>query len=365
MKTALNENHRKNGAKFFSFAGWEMPLQFRGIFQETKAVRTSAGLFDVSHMGRIDIAGKDTLSFLDHLSSNSVLDKPFGKAFYTVLCNESGGAVDDLLIFLISETQAFTIANAINREQDLNHLKEVGKAFQVEITPRYASDGILSLQGPLSRQILERVLRNAPKLSHMEFRELPEYKIILSRTGYTGEDGYEIFAPHAEIVSLWEKLLEVGRPDKLEPCGLGARDLLRLEMGYALYGHELSPAISPIESVAQWVVKLKDHNFLGKAAIEKLAMSGKQRYPVALSALHGIPAREGYPLFSDQLKIGHITSGSFSPTLRKPIALGLIDRFCNDNQSIEVEIRQNRYPFQVVHLPFIKKGKTHEIHRNP
>lgn len=361
MKTALFDLHQKNGAKFISFSGWEMPLAYRGIVPECFAVRSAAGLFDVSHMGKIDISGKDAIPFLDVLSSNAIIGKPFGKAIYTVFCNSSGGAIDDALIYPLSTYKAFAVVNAANRMSVLNHFEEVGRNYEVDIKNCYSGTGIIALQGPKSTAILELARPHFPEIAFPEIApkevvELPRGEWAFSRTGYTGEDGYEFYGKDAAIRLLFEVLLEVGKPLGLLPCGLGARDVLRLEKGYALYGHELSPSITPLESVASSFVKLNGRHFLGKEALEKVAESKNRRYAVGLIGLGKIPAREHYPIYLGKEIIGVITSGTFSPHLNRPIALGLIDRKMERGEEVLVEVRGERYPFQVGALPFLRSN---------
>lgn len=346
MKTALYENHQREGAKFFTFAGFEMPLQYKGVLQEYNAVRHHVGLFDVSHMGRIDISGKDTLKFLDFLSTNTILNKPVDHAVYTVLCNEEGFSLDDVLIYLLNETSAFIVANASNREKDLEHIRNVALGYEVEVKDRFNDTGILALQGPKSGEILHSLFPKVPPLNPLQV--YPQKNLILSRTGYTGEEGYEFFGSHEEIKDLWEKFLNLGA----QPCGLAVRDVLRLEMGYALYGHELSEKISPLESVASWTVKLNEHDFLGKKGLSSFE---HKQFPVGLIGKEGAIAREGAPIYLSQKEIGKVTSGTFSPTLQKPIALGLIDQKLPLHSEVFVEIRKSLHPFEVVKWPFLPK----------
>lgn len=351
-QTPLYENHRLLNAKFVSFAGWQMPLYYKGIHKEVLSVRSNLGLFDVSHMGRVSIRGKDTLPYLEHLSANTVLDKPFKKAFYTVFCNRMGRVIDDLLVYLEDQEHAFIVVNASTRESDLRHLKRESAHFAVHIEPRYENEGIISLQGPKSHEIL----RGVPSLSPFEFAPW-EKGITISRTGYTGEEGYEFFGPAPLIKALWNMLLEKGKPLGLEPCGLGARDILRLEMGYALYGHELSETIYPQESVAAWTVKLDAHDFVGKKGLIEAENEGHLRHPIALLGMEQIPAREGYPIFFHNNQIGKVTSGAFSPTLNRPIALGMIQELLPEKERVDVLIRNSYHPFEIVKLPFIKRPK--------
>lgn len=329
MQTSLYAQHVKLNAKIIPFAGWDMPLYYTGIFQEVAAVRNQVGLFDVSHMGRITITGSNALQFLDYLSTNTVLDKPLGKAFYTIFCNKEGYPLDDLLVYLIDSNQLFIVVNASNREKIFQHLNVEGAKFKVEIKPHF-DEGILSLQGPKSPALI----KDYPPLS--PFQILFHHDMIISRTGYTGEEGYEFYGKSSQIKALWDLLIR-----EAQPCGLGARDVLRLEKGYALYGHELNKSIYPTESVAKRFVKMH-HQFLGKEALEKVPVL---RYPVFLSGLEKIPAREGYLIFYKRENIGFVTSGTFSPTFKQPIALGLINEPLNDNSEVEVLIRSNYYPF--------------------
>lgn len=323
-----------------------MPLYYQGIFREVEAVRKKVGLFDVSHMGRIFISGPDTLPLLEHLSTNTVLDKPLGKAFYTVFCNDDGYALDDLLVYLIDTASAFIVVNASNREKILNHVKKESIYFSVQIEEHYSNEGILSLQGPKSHEIL----RGVPPLSPFQFAHWQK-GILIARTGYTGEDGYEFFGSAPLIKALWNQLIDKGAV----PCGLGARDILRLEVGYSLFGHELSESIYPLESFAAWTVKMDAHDFIGK---EALMRAHHMRTPIALVGIENIPAREGYPILFHKRNIGQITSGAFSPTLSRPIALGLVTEPLLEKERVDVSIRSRLYPFEIVKLPFINKMRS-------
>lgn len=353
MRTALFPQHQKNGAKFLNFAGYEMPLQYEGILSECHAVRHKAGLFDVSHMGAIKISGIDTVPFLNLISTNIVLNKPFGKVFYTVLCDDQGGAIDDLLLALLSPHEALMIVNASNRQHVLQHLQKVMMRFQVELSPLFETHGILSLQGPLSSSYIGEIFPTI-KLKSKEITTIGKDS-YLSRTGYTGEDGYEIIGPNEMIFQVWEKLLHNQKELKL--CGLGARDLLRLEMGYALYGHELSLNIKPIESVAAWAVKLENHDFIGKHAQLQLLNSDHCRKAVGLVGLEPPIARENAPIFISGKQEGYVTSGSYSPQLKAPIALALVNEPLKRDQIVQIEIRKELVPFKVSALPFIQIHK--------
>lgn len=352
MKTALFEAHRALGAKIVDFCGWEMPIQYKGIIQEHQAVRSHVGIFDVSHMGRIFVEGLGAEALLDYLSTNTISDKKDGTATYTVWCRESGTVVDDLIIYRVSKTKFFVVVNAGNREKDLIHLLHHSAARDVIINDRYHEDGILAVQGPKALALITDLFPKTCDLKPMHFLSVPykDQQIVISRTGYTGENGVEIYAPNDVIVDLWSVLLEKGRPYGIEPIGLAARDTLRLEMGYALYGHELSDAIMPNESVSAWTIKWDKPDFLGKHAIEASSQKARYEYGIALKD-KGI-AREGYPVFQNGKQIGVVTSGTLSPTLNQAIAIVLVEKKLQEGDSVEIQIRQNLCEAQVVSLPF-------------
>lgn len=355
MKTALYDHHRALNAKLIDFGGWEMPIQYKGIIHEHQTVRSHVGIFDVSHMGRIMVEGLMAEALLDHLSTNQIIGKKDGSATYTVWCHDDGTCVDDLIVYRISETQFFVIGNAGNREKDLEHLLHYSAGQDVIINDRYHEDGILAIQGPNAMELTSKIFPDAANLKPMTFY-IDNYEgdpVTISRTGYTGAGGVEICASNATIVLLWETFLTEGKPYGIEPIGLGARDTLRLEMGFALYGHELSDKIAPNESVSGWTINWDKPDFIGKAALEKLEIGEKKRreYGIILTG-EGI-AREGYPVLQDGKQIGLVTSGNFSPTLNQSIALVLVDKNLQVGDSVEVQIRQHRCPAHVVNLPFI------------
>lgn len=349
MKTALYDQHIALGAKMVEFAGWEMPIQYSGIIPEHHAVRQHAGLFDVSHMGRILIEGPDAEKLLDFLSTNVIAGKPSGSATYTVWCREDGGCVDDVIVYKVDQTHYFVIVNAGNRDKDYRHLMKYAHGYDVTVNERFTQDGILAIQGPAAKDILKRLFPEIVSIAPMHFK-VGRYhfqEAILSATGYTGAGGFEIYAPNTAITALWKDLLGLGKADGLIPVGLGARDTLRLEMGYALYGHELKEDIKPIETVSHWTVKANKHDFLGKEFQEK------KRTQHGLIVLEGGIAREGYEVFKGDASIGHVTSGTFSPTLQKAVAIILSTTPLNEGDIVDVQIRQKRCPCKIVKLPFI------------
>ena len=336
MRTFLYERHVALGAKLVDFAGWEMPIHYQGILQEHQAVRERVGLFDVSHMARVSIVGKEALPFVDWLSTNRL--KGVGRATYTCLCNADGGTVDDTLVYHESDTSFFLVLNASRRKADLAHLRRESAPFDVQIIENFHHEGILALQGPLASQYY-------PEMKPMTFRR--EGELIISETGYTGSGGVELFGPQEQISALWDHFIAKG----VEPIGLGARDTLRLEKGYALYGHELSLEIAPLESVSKWTVCL-DKEFLGKKGAAGL---GRSAYGIKME--EGAIPREGYRVYSGETEesflLGRVTSGGFSPSLKIPIALILSEQSLSPNERVYVEIRGKNVPGRVSPLPFI------------
>lgn len=335
MKTALYKRHKELNAKIVNFGGWEMPLQYQGILAEHRSVREDVGVFDVSHMGRIDIEGKEALRFLDFLSTNTISNKKDGQAVYTVFCNENGTCVDDLIIFRRSQDSFFVVVNASNREKDLAHLKKYATNFDVQIHERYDGYGILALQGPRAYELLNENMR--------PMRMIEKDDVVISSTGYTGSGGFEIYASNEKILEYFDTFIDQGAV----PCGLGARDTLRLEMGFALYGHELSEEIFPCESVSAWTVDW-EKEFLGK---EKLRC---KRHAYAVLLEDKAIAREGCAVQLGEQSIGHVTSGNFSPTLEKSIALILVDRTLNEGDKIDIQVRKRKIAARVVKLPFVQ-----------
>lgn len=350
MKTALYAQHVALGAKMVEFAGWEMPVYYTGIIPEHHAVRFHAGLFDVSHMGRILIEGLQAELFLDYLSTNIIAGKPSGTATYTVLCNGRGGAVDDVIIYKTDDTHFFLIANASNRQKDLSHLIEHSAGYDVAITDRFEEDAILALQGPRAEGVLKRIFPGVIILKPMRFvtSRYHDHDVIISTTGYTGAGGFELCAPNEVVTSLWQEILDKGKSEGIVPVGLGARDTLRLEMGYALYGHELDDETRPAESVSHWTIKPSQHDFLGK---EYQSEKRHSQHGIVLSD-KGI-AREGFPVFQHGTQIGRVTSGTFSPTLQKAIAIIKSDEPLSIGDHVEVQIRDRACSAVVVKFPFL------------
>ncbi len=353
MKTALYDRHEALGAKLVDFAGWEMPVRYaKGTLAEHQAVREAVGLFDVSHMGRIVVRGPDAERLLDYLSTNKITGKRDGAATYTVWAAEDGGSVDDVIVYRQTATEFFVVANASNRQKDLDHVLSVAKNYDVVVETRYEEDGILALQGPKADEVMAQWLPEAQELKFMRLDTFTVHgeNVIIARTGYTGESGYEIMPPNNILGEVWDELIALGA----EPCGLGARDTLRLEMGFALYGHELSDTISATESVSSWTVKLGKETFLGKEALVDLELNPQKRSQQAVVLREKGIAREGCRVFSGDLEVGIVTSGTHSPTLNRSIAIVMVSGEFSEGDQLEIEVRKQKIPAEIVKLPFLK-----------
>lgn len=359
MRTVLYSRHIELGAKIVEFGGWEMPICYKGILPEHKAVRDKVGIFDVSHMGQIHVTGKDAERFLNHISTSKIEGKGHYTATYTVWPLSEGGCVDDVITYKINEFHYFICVNASNREKDLNYLKAMSEGFHVDIKDLYTEAGIIAVQGPNAEALLAPLFLEIKYLKKMHFLErlYNGKKIIISRSGYTGADGFEIYAPNSLIVELWDYCLNEGHPFGLECAGLGARDTLRLEMGYALYGHELSDSISVNESVSAWTISWDKGEFIGSAAMKRLEASGFKRREQGIILKEKGIAREGYEVFYEGNFVGNVTSGNYAPSLGKSVAIVLFIRPLPLGVEVEVKIRQNFVKAEVCLLPFFKQGK--------
>jgi len=350
LKTTLYDYHDKLGAKLVPFAGFLMPLQYSGIIDEHKHVRSKVGLFDVSHMGEFIVSGKNAKQFLQNVTINDINALKPGKAQYSALCNESGGILDDLLIYDLSD-HYMLVVNASNIEKNFNWLE---KHLLTEVVLKDISKdmGLLAIQGPLSRDLLQNFYPDINTLKYYETLMPDSDGTIVARTGYSGELGFEIYISNNKIIDLWNKLLNAS--DHIRPVGLGCRDSLRLEMGYCLYGHELNELINPIESGLSWITKL-DTQFIGSKFLSDITIE-KKLVPLVLKD-RAIP-RADYKIFDDNdNEVGFITSGAMSPSLQFGIALAYIDLpYAKDLNSFNVKIRNNTFAMDKAKLPFYKHG---------
>ncbi len=353
-ETPLASRHISLGARMVPFSGWNMPVQYVGIVEEHKAVREKAGLFDVSHMGRFVFRGPGALAHLEGLTTNRVAKLSVGQFQYSSLPNAQGGLVDDILVGRTGEQEFQVVVNAGNLGVDRDLLR-ANLPAGTEFVDESLTHGILALQGPLAVSILSSI---APDLDtnmgtyHVGWATVLGVRTLVSRTGYTGEDGFEIYSPLTQLVEVWNRLLEAGA----SPVGLGARDSLRLEAGYSLYGHELSELVSPLEAGLGWICDL-DKEFTGSAVLRAQKAAGVPRTVVGLSMEGRAIPRQGYAVFSGGEKVGEITSGTQSPTLGKGIAMALVRTGALARDAIaQGEIRGRREPAGVVARRFVRRS---------
>jgi aminomethyltransferase len=337
-KTSLFEEHEALKAKFAPFAGFNMPLQYTSVKEESLAVRNKAGVFDVSHMGEFFVEGKEAVKFVDYILTNDFAGASVGKAVYSPLCREDGTIIDDLIAYKLEDEKVLICVNAANIDKDFKWINDhVGK-FDCSLTDRSQAYSLLALQGPESEDILKKAeIFPSDDFIYYSAKEVKTSfgDLILARTGYTGEDGFEIFGGHEAIKAIWSKLLELGAL----PCGLAARDVLRLEVAYPLYGHELSDDWTPLDAGLKWTVQMKKENFIGKDFLETY----KPKYRLAkLSLDKGIP-REGYEVLNEKDdKVGVITSGTMSVTTGKGIGIALIEKSkFPENKNFKIKVRAN------------------------
>ncbi|MBV9692029.1 MAG: glycine cleavage system aminomethyltransferase GcvT [Ktedonobacteraceae bacterium] len=363
-RTPLYEQHRALGARLVEFSGWEMPVQYTSIIEEHKAVRTHAGLFDVSHMGEFKIEGEDALAFLQYLVPNNVAHLAIHQALYTTMCLPDGNVIDDLLIYHLAEQHYMMVVNAANIAKDLAWAQQQGHRFQnVVITDQSDTTSLLALQGPLAQQILQPLTEinlAAIRYYHCAAGVVDGINCIVSRTGYTGEDGFELYCAPVDVVKLWKDLLAAGKSDGQGPLptGLGARDTLRLEAGLCLYGHELDEQTNPLEAKLGWTVKLDKGSFIGRDALVAVKEHGPERKLVGIEMLErGVP-RGGCDLYASDQHIGVLTSGAPGPAVGKNIGMGYVDAaHATVGHTIQVDIRGKRLAAQIVALPFYKRNK--------
>ena len=359
-KTPLNQAHRELGARMVDFGGWDMPVQYAGVIEEHLAVRQAAGLFDVSHMGEIEVTGTNALAFIQALTINDAARLVDGQVQYSAFCYPEGGVVDDVTLYRFNDDRFLFCVNAANIDKDFAWMETVlaeSALTDVKLVNRSDAFAQLALQGPAAEKILAGLTSlQLERLVYYHFLEGPVAGVpmIVSRTGYTGEDGFELYLPAARATEVWNRLLAAGGPHGLQPIGLGARDTLRLEKGYALYGHELSREISPLEGGLAWITKLDKHDFVGKAALLAQKAHGVPRRRVGLLMQErGIP-REGYPVCRGEVEVGVVTSGTLSPSLKVGIALALVaPEAAATDTALDVLVRNRRIKAKVVRTPFV------------
>ncbi|MGC9000418.1 MAG: glycine cleavage system aminomethyltransferase GcvT [Caldisericum sp.] len=365
-RTPLYEEHLKLNAQMVPFAGFEMPLKYTSIKEEHLAVRNALGIFDVSHMGEIEIKGPDALKFTHYLVTNSVLDMKLGRVKYTPMCYEHGGEVDDLFVYNLDSNFVLLVVNASNYEKDLKFVLDHKGNFNVEIEGKTDDYGEVAIQGPKAEEFLKNYFEGETPLEKLgyfkaTYGKLFNVNVLISRTGYTGEDGFEIYAKPIDIVHIWNEALEKGKPYGIKPAGLGARDTLRFEVCYWLYGNDIDETTNPFEAGQDFAVKMDKENFIGKSALENILKEGIKRKLTGFKVLSGGVPRHGMKIYSeDGNEIGHITSGNMSFVRNEILALGYVKLEYRDLGTRLIIKDGNRvFELEVIEMPFIepKAGK--------
>lgn len=355
-RTCLYDKHVQLGALMSPFGGFDMPIQYKGIVEEHNAVRNEVGVFDVSHMGEVEITGPQAEKFVNYIFTNDITDAPLGKIYYGMMLYPDGGTVDDLLVYKVAENDLFLVINAANIDKDVAWINEQAANFDVKVDHQSDYYGQLAVQGPESEKTLLDVLKiDATDLVFYTFKKM-EYDgetIIVSRTGYTGEDGFEIYASHAVINKMWDLLIAAG----VQPCGLGCRDTLRFEVGLPLYGDELTAEISPIMATLSIFVKLEKDDFIGKEACAKQKAEGSAKKLVGLELKDKAIARHGYEVLQGDKVVGYVTTGYRGISVEKSLAFALVDREAGTlGNELNVKIRKKVFPAEVVKKRFYKKS---------
>lgn len=359
-KTSLFDSHVKAGGKIIDFAGWQLPVEYSGILPEHHAVRNSAGLFDVSHMGEVDVKGPDAEAFVQNLVTNDVTKMKDNGVMYALMCYPHGGVVDDLLVYKRTSDDFLLVINAANVDKDFDWMKSQVGAFNVSL--HNISDNVseVAFQGPKAQEILQRLttfdLESIAFFCFNENVEIAGAKCLVSRTGYTGEDGFEIYTSNDKIESVWNAILDAGKNDGALPAGLGCRDTLRFEAALPLYGQEISPEISPLEAGLGMFVKLESDDFIGRDVLVKQKSDGLSKKVIGFELLdRGIP-RHGYPVQKDGVVIGHVTTGYMAPSVGKTIGLALVDIANSEMDStFDVIIRNKPAQAKVISKKFLVK----------
>lgn len=358
-RTPFYEKHVEHNGMLIDFGGWELPVEYTGIIPEHEAVRSKAGLFDVSHMGEVTVVGKDAEAYIQKMITNDISTMEPYQIYYSPMCYEDGGVVDDLLVYKYNTQKYFIVINAANTEKDvawfLSHVTE--DVVVEDVSAKYAQ---LALQGPLAQVILQKLTdKNLDEIKFFHFCDsvmLGTVEAFVSRNGYTGEDGFEILIAPKDAGILWDAIMAAGKDEGLIPCGLGARDTLRFEACLPLYGHEITDSISPLEAGLGYFVKLDKEDFIGRDALRRQNEQGLTRKLCGIEMVdRGIP-RAGYPIFDGDFQIGHVTTGSYSPTLKKNIGLVLLETpYTTLDTIVEVGIREKRLKAKVVPKTFYQK----------
>jgi aminomethyltransferase len=358
-KTGFYDIHRQLGAKLVEFAGYYMPIQYRGIIDEHRRVRSTVGLFDVSHMGEFYVTGANAEKFLQTVTINDVSKLAVNQVQYSAMCYEHGGIVDDLLVYRMAD-KFLLVVNASNLEKDWNWLSEHLPANDVQLENRSDACSLLALQGPDSFAVLQTLTKT--DLAAIPFYSLVDTPVagipmMVSRTGYTGEKGFELCFPLEYSTTVWNAIMTAGKPHQIEPIGLGARDTLRLEMKYCLYGNDIDATTNPLEAGLGWITKLNKGEFIGRPALLKAKEQGLSRKLIGFEMEGKAFPRHGYAIWADDVQIGQVASGTFSPILEKGIGTGYVPaNLAAVGTPLAIEIRNTRIPARVCNTPFVKSS---------
>lgn len=359
-RTALYEKHVESNGQIIDFAGWQLPVQYESLEAEHNVVRNVAGMFDVSHMGEVEVKGLDALNFIQNLVTNDVYTIENNQIVYTFMCYENGGVVDDLLVYKRNNNDFLLVINASNISKDYEWMLENSKDYNVEIINISDSISEIAIQGPKAEEILQKTtefdLSNIKFFFFEQNIKIGNIDCLISRTGYTGEDGFEIYTNNNDIAIIWDALLDAGKEEGLLPAGLGARDTLRFEASLPLYGNELSNEITPLEAGLGFFVKLGKNDFIGKNALVKQKTEGLKRKIIGFEIEKGI-ARHGFEVYAGDNKIGFVTTGYISPTLGKSIGLALIDaKYATIGNEINIKVRKKFRTAKIISKRFYKKN---------
>lgn len=352
--------YKKLGAKIVDFAGYQMPVQYSSIINEHKTVRSTAGVFDVSHMGEVIVKGERALEFVQYITTNDAGKLTSGRVQYSAMCYEHGGIVDDLLVYKIANDEFMLVVNAANKDKDFEWMNKNNK-FDVELRDESDEYSLLAVQGPESMKVIQKIT-DVPldSLAYYHFvnGKVAGVEMILSRTGYTGELGYELYFKGDDSIAenVWNAIFEAGEEFGIKPAGLGARDSLRLEMGFCLYGNDIDQTTNPLEAGLSWITKLKKGDFIGSNALKKVKEEGIKRKLVPMTTDEKAFPRHGYDINLNGNKVGYITSGTVSPILNKAIALGYVEKeLAEEGKVVNFMIRDKAIPAFIVKLPFVVK----------
>jgi aminomethyltransferase len=360
QRTPLYDTHRASGAKMVDFGGWDMPVQYSGLVDEHHTVRRAVGLFDVSHMGEIEIRGPEAGKLTDYATTNAVAKLQIGQAQYSGLLYDHGGFVDDILVHKVSDDHYFICVNASNQEKDFAHIESLNH-FDAEVEFASRKYAQIAVQGPRALETLRKLTPvDIASIRYYWFRDgaVSGIPARIARTGYTGEDGYEIYVAPREAPGIWQDLLDAGEEFGIKPCGLGCRNTLRLESKMALYGHEIHASITPLEADLAWIVKLDKGDFVGRSALVKGKEAGLKRKLIGFEMRGRGIGRDGYEVWVDGSPAGWVTSGSPAPTLNKNIGLCYLPAECATlGRKIEIIIRNQPVEAETVATPFYKRGK--------